>query len=203
MRQKFFLVFCSLFFLVTMPAWGQTNNRDRSINSLLKKSAANKKSKENGTKKKGSKSETLSRSKLEQATSIEYSTDMGSVPEWHDCKITVKKGSVRVRMTKGYGNENKVVLDQTLTLTTTKYQQFIASLGNQAIKKVNPQNRGVGGGSSRIEVRKDSSILFKGDENDDLKVSNGELIDPFLKILPSDIVKKIMTFLDREYKMPS
>jgi hypothetical protein len=129
---------------------------------------------------------------------------MGSVPEWHDCKIIVKKESVKVRMTKGYGSDNKVVLDQTLTLTATKYQQFISSLANQAIKKVKPSEvPSVGGGSSSIKVLKGSSLLFSGDENVDLKMDRGELIDSFLKALPYDVVKKILAFLDLEDKMPS
>ena len=129
---------------------------------------------------------------------------MGSVPEWHDCKIIVKKESVKVRMTKGYGNDNKVVLDQTLTLAASQYQQLINSLANQTIKKVKSSEvLGVGGGSSSIKVQKGSSTLFSGDENVDLEVGRGELIDSFLKILPYDVVKKILNFLDREYKMPS
>ena len=37
---------------------------------------------------------TLSKSTLQKATSIEYSADMGTVPEWHDCKIIVKKNYI-------------------------------------------------------------------------------------------------------------
>lgn len=203
MRQKLVLACCSLFLLAAMPAWGQTNNKSKDLNGLLKVSPANKKAEEKVTKKNGTNSSTLSHSILSQATSIEYSTDMGSVPEWHDCKIIVKKESVKVRMTKGYGSDNKVVLDQTLTLTATKYQQFISSLANQAIKKVKSNEApGVGGGSSSIKVQKGSSLLFSGDENVDLKMGRGELIDSFLKVLPYDVVKKILSFLDREYKMP-
>lgn len=204
MRHKLFLACCSLFLLATMPAWGQTSNKSKSMNDLLKVSHANKKAKEKVTKKNSTNSSTLSLSLLSQATSIEYSTDMGSVPEWHDCKIIVKKESVKVRMTKGYGNDNKVVLDQTLTLAASQYQQLINSLANQTIKKVKSSEvLGVGGGSSSIKVQKGSSTLFSGDENVDLEVGRGELIDSFLKILPYDVVKKILNFLDREYKMPS
>lgn len=141
---------------------------------------------------------TLSKSTLQKATSIEYSADMGTVPEWHDCKIIVKKNSVRVRMTKDYEPDNVVTYDKTFSLSADKYQKFITSLANQSIKKTKPIDRGVGGGSSRIKVCKGSSILFKGDEREDLKIGRGELVDSFLQLLPSDVARKILVFMGRE-----
>ena len=146
---------------------------------------------------------TLSKLTLQKATSIEYSADMGSVPEWHDCKIIVKKNSVRVRMTKDYEPDNVVTYDKTFSLSADKYQKFITSLANQSIKKTKPIDRGVGGGSSRIKVCKGSSTLFKGDEKEDLTVSSGELIDSFLKVIPSDVARKVLVFMGQEYKTAS
>ena len=135
-----------------------------------------------------------------QATSIEYSADMGTVPEWHDCRIIVKKNSVRVRMTQDYEPDNVVVYDKTFSLTSAKYNQFITSLTNQSIRKVKPNEpQGVGGGSSYLKVKKGSSVLLEGEEGYTLKVSRGRLIDSFLKILPSDVAKKVLIHLGRDY----
>ena len=141
-----------------------------------------------------------SNSVFQQATCIEYSADIGMVPEWHDCRVVVKKNSVSVLMTKDYEPNNVVVYDKTFSLTTAKYNQFISSLANQSLRKVTPNDvQGVGGSSSYLKVRKDSSVLLEGEEGYDLKVSRGNLIDSFLKILPSDVAKKVLIHLGREY----
>ena len=141
-----------------------------------------------------------SNSVFQQATCIEYSADIGMVPEWHDCTVVVKKNSVSVLMTKDYEPNNVVVYDKTFSLTTAKYNQFISSLKNQSIRKVKPNEvPGVGGGSSYLKVKKDSSVLLEGEENHDLMVSHGNLIDSFLEILPSDVAQKVLIHLGKNY----
>lgn len=177
-KQILIIVTCLMaFMLTTTTAYGQSDR----LRQMVRKSLGS------------------GKSVFQQATSIVYSADMGSVPEWHDCKIIVKKNSVRVYMTKDYEPDNVVVYDKTFSLTTARYNQFITSLNNQSIRKVKPsESLGVGGGSSYLKVKKGSSILLEGEEGYDLKVSRGKLIDSFLKILPSEVAKKILIHLGYE-----
>lgn len=149
-KQIIIIVTCLMaFMLTTTTAYGQTDR----LRQMVRKSL------ESG------------KSVFQQATSIEYSADMGTVPEWHDCKIIVKKNSVRVVMTKDYEPDNVVVCDKTFSLTTAKYNQFVSSLANQSIRKVKlNEASGVGGGSSNLIVKNGSSVLLEGQEGYDLRV---------------------------------
>ena len=170
------------FILTTTTAYGQTDM----LSQMVRKSLV------------------ASNSVFQKATSIEYSADMGTVPEWHDCKIIVKKYSVRVCMTKDYEPDNVVVYDKTFSLTTAKYNQFVSSLTNQSIRKIKPKGvQGVGGGSSYLKVKKGLSVLLEGEEDYDLKITRGTLIGPFLKVLPADVAKRVLIHLGHEYMIDS
>lgn len=135
---------------------------------------------------------------LQEATAIEYYSDMGTIPQARDCRITVKKDSVKVVMTEGRGMNNVVVSDEISPLTDEQYQLFINMLAALNLEKKDPPEvPGLGGSVSYIEVRKDTEILFSGEERYVLRDTHGALFETFMKILPDDWVKRIHIHLQR------
>ena len=135
---------------------------------------------------------------LQEATAIEYYSDMGTVPQARDCRITVKKDTVKVVMTEGRGMNNVVVSDEISPLTDEQYQLFITMLAALNLEKKDPPEvPGLGGRVSYIEVRKDTEILFSGEERYVLRDTYGALFETFLKILPDDWMKRIHIHLQR------
>lgn len=144
----------------------------------------------------------LSKEMLQQATTFEYFSDMGTVPQARDCRIIVKNDSVRALMTEGRGMNNVVVCDETFSLMDEQHQRFVDMLADQNIEKLDPSEvHSLGGRVSFIVVRKDADILFSGEERYNLKVTHGQLIDSFLKVLPAEMAKNILIHLQLEYKI--
>ena len=140
----------------------------------------------------------LTKSLLQEATAIEYYSDMGTIPQARDCRITVKKDTIKVVMTEGRGMNNVVVSDEISPLTDEQYQLFINMLAALKLEKKDPPEvPGLGGSVSYIEVRKDTEILFSGEERYTLMDNHGALFETFLKILPDDWVKRIHIHLQR------
>ena len=191
MKQRIITSVIAFSLLASIPAWGQTNNNS-SIKKLIKSTAANKNARNNESQMTKNKSSRLSRAILEQATSIVYSDDSGSLPpeyQWHK-KITVTKGEVRLRYTREYGD--KVVYDKQQKISSSQYQQFINDLSNQGIEKIYINNEPKdGGGVTGITVRKNGTVLFDGSMEENLRVSKGRLCDAFYKLLTPDMKKQI------------
>jgi hypothetical protein len=130
----------------------------------------------------------LDESLLQQATSVSYSFDNGTVaPDYrYDCWVTVSKDSVRLSVIAGYGKEEK--MDSIVPLQAGQYEQFIASLVNLSIAKV--PLRGpmpVGGPVYKFWVYGDDSTLFGGEEDYDLHVNNGSISNTFYMLLPPEL----------------
>jgi len=191
MIQRIFASIIALSLLSTMPAWGQTNNNS-SIKKLIKTTTANKNARNSESQTTKNKSSKLSRAILEQATSIVYSDDSGSLPpeyQWQK-KITVTKGEVRLRYTREYGE--KIVYDKRHKISSSQYQQFINDLSNQGIEKIYTNNEPKdGGGVTGITVRKNGTVLFDGSMEENLRVNKGRLCDAFFKLLTPEMKKQI------------
>ena len=140
----------------------------------------------------------LTKNLLQEATVIEYFSDMGTIPQARDCRITVKKDTIKVVMTEGRGMNNVVVCDEISPLTDEQYQLFINMLAALNLEKKDPSEiPGLGGSVSCIEVRQDTEILFSGEERYTLMDTYGALFETFLKILPDEWVKRIHIHLQR------
>jgi len=141
-----------------------------------------------GQKQKVSQVSSLTGSLLQRATSIVFSTDNGTVPPeyQYSCKVTVKKGSVRMTVKTEYGE--KTPYDKTARLTDAQYRRFLNSLGGQSIRKsMAVEDPGHGGSQAILVVYQNSSVLFKGEDGVDLIVGRGTLADSFREVLPSDM----------------
>lgn len=129
----------------------------------------------------------LSSEKLSKATSIIYHSGNGSVaPEYHyDCYIHVLKNSVSVTIYGGYDGDVKY--NESKFISTEEYKQFLNNLLKQDIRKT-PSNGNeylCGAGASDITVKMKQQVIFSGDEDVDLSISKGRLIDSF-ELLLSD-----------------
>lgn len=132
-------------------------------------------------------SQKLDEALLNQATSVSYFFDNGTViPDCrYDCEVTVHKDSVRLRVMSGYGEEQKY--DSIVPLQTGQYEKFITRLVNHSITKVPYLDpKPVGGSTYYLLVRGDS-LFVEGEEGYELQVQNGRLFGTFLTILPPDL----------------
>lgn len=132
----------------------------------------------------------LSSDKLSKATSIIYHSGNGSVaPEYHyDCYIHVNKNSVSVTIYGGY--DGSVKYNESNFISTSDYKQFLNNLVKQDIRKI-PSNGNeylCGAGASDITVKIKQQVLFSGDEDVDLSITKGGLIDSFILLLSDDMV---------------
>ena len=126
---------------------------------------------------------------LQNATSIVYYTDNGTVAP--DCRysmtVVISKDSVRLTVIKGYGN--KAVYDQTAPLTAEQYQQFIQQLAAQSIHNANTEVIPTTGGSvESIRVMDGNSLLFQGSTGKTLTY-DGDLGTTFHDVLPNEIAQ--------------
>ena len=189
MKLRFFTIVIALSFLVAMPAWGQTNNKSSDVDALMKVSSAKKNAR--GGQKQNTNSTSLTRSLLEQSTSVVFSCDNGSVPPQYQYRytITVTKQTVHLLIKKGEGE--KTIYDQRADITSSQYLQFVNKLVRQGIKKIKAKVRGDGGSTSSIRVSKNREVLFYGEEDETLSVIHGHLSDAFHQILPSQMKRQI------------
>ena len=135
----------------------------------------------------------LSSEKLSKATSIIYHSGNGSVaPEYHyDCYIHVYKNSVSVTIYGGY--DGSVKYNESNFISTSDYKQFLNYLQKQGIRKT-PSNGNeylCGAGASDITVKMKQQVLFSGDEDVDLSITKGRLIDSFVLLLSGDMIEAI------------
>ena len=133
---------------------------------------------------------TLSSEKLSKATSIIYHSGNGSVaPEYHyDCYIHVLKNSVSVTVYGGY--DGAVKYNESNFITNADYKKFLNNLLKQGIRKM-PSNGNeylCGAGASDITVKMKQLVIFSGDEDVDLSISKGRLIDSFELLLSDDML---------------
>ncbi len=132
----------------------------------------------------------LSSDKLSKATSIIYHSGNGSVaPEYHyDCYIHVNKNSVSVTIYGGY--DGSVKYNESNFISTSDYKQFLNNLLKQGIRKT-PSNGNeylCGAGASDITVKMKQQVVFSGDEDVDLSIAKGGLIDSFVLLLSDDMI---------------
>lgn len=132
----------------------------------------------------------LSSDKLSKATSIIYHSGNGSVaPEYHyDCYIHVLRNSVSVTIYGGYDGDVKY--NESIAISTPEYKQFLNNLLKQDIRKI-PSNGNeylCGAGASDITIKMKQQVLFSGDEDVDLSITKGELIDSFILLLSDDML---------------
>lgn len=132
----------------------------------------------------------LSSEKLSKATSIIYHSGNGSVaPEYHyDSYIHVLKNSVSVTIYGGY--DGSVKYNESKFISTTDYKKFLNNLLKQDIRKT-PSNGNeylCGAGASDITVKMKQQVIFSGDEDVDLSISKGGLIDSFILLLSDDML---------------
>lgn len=131
---------------------------------------------------------TLTLDKLKKATCITYYSGNGSVaPDYHyDCCIIVTPNEVNVKIYHGY--DGTTVYDESSDLLATDYTKFIKHLANQKIRKIVPEWPMLdGAGTSMLEVKIGNKEIFSGDEQYDVSVGNGNLIDAFLPLLPDEM----------------
>lgn len=168
MKQRLFFTSILLMICAFIPVCAQSNLAQRVRQSLV-----------------------LSKATLQNATSIVYLSNNGSVPPdyRHDCKITVSKESVRLTITRGYDDEGRTLFDKTARLSADKYQKFINSLANQSISKTNRGEPMQGASFSCIRVCQGTSVLFEGEEGMNLKLVRGTLEDSFLMVLTPEMKK--------------
>ena len=145
-------------------------------------------------------SQKLDEALLNQATSVSYFFDNGTViPDCrYDCEVTVHKDSVRLRVMSGYGEAQKY--DSIVPLQDGQYEKFITRLVNHSITKVPYLDpKPVGGSTYYLLVRGDS-LFVEGEEGYEMQVQNGRLFGTFLTILPpelQDIMKAPEQLLER------
>ena len=135
----------------------------------------------------------LSSEKLSKATSIIYHSGNGSVaPEYHyDCYIHVLKNSVSVTIYGGY--DGSVKYNDSKFISTADYKQFLNNLLKQDIRKT-PSNGNeylCGAGASDITVKMKQQVIFSGDEDVDLSITKGGLIDSFELLLSDDMLRAV------------
>lgn len=135
----------------------------------------------------------LSSEKLSKATSIIYHSGNGSVaPEYHyDCYIHVLKNSVSVTIYGGY--DGSVKYNDSKFISTADYKQFLNNLLKQDIRKT-PSNGNeylCGAGASDITVKVKQQVIFSGDEDVDLSITKGGLIDSFELLLSDDMLRAV------------
>ena len=135
----------------------------------------------------------LSSEKLSKATSIIYHSGNGSVaPEYHyDCYVHVLKNSVSVTIYGGY--DGSVKYNESKFISTADYKQFLNNLLKQDIRKT-PSNGNeylCGAGVSDITVKVKQQVIFSGDEDVDLSITKGGLIDSFELLLSDDMLRAV------------
>lgn len=132
----------------------------------------------------------LSSDKLEKATMITYHCGNGTVaPEYHyDCYTIVTKNNVNVKNTQGYNGDVKY--NESIAISTPEYKQFLNNLLKQDIRKI-PSNGNeylCGAGASDITIKMKQQVLFSGDEDVNLSITKGGLIDSFVLLLSGDML---------------
>ena len=135
----------------------------------------------------------LSAEKLSKATSIIYHSGNGSVaPEYHyDCYIHVFKNSVSITIYGGY--DGSVKYNESKLISTEDYKKFLNNLLKQGIRKT-PSNGNeflCGAGASDITVKMKQQVIFSGDEDVDLYIAKGGLIDSFELLLSDDMLRAV------------
>lgn len=135
----------------------------------------------------------LTMDQLLKASEIIYHSDNGSLPpDYHyDCFIKVRKNNVNVIIYGGYNGNVKY--NEVRTISSSEYRHFIHSLAKQDIYKVS-SNQNVpncGTSSESLTIKTKNQIIFAGDEDIDLSVTNGELIDSFWKLLSSSMKQAV------------
>lgn len=136
----------------------------------------------------------LSSDKLAKATMIVYHSGNGSVaPEYHyDCYVNVVKNNVNVIVYGGY--EGTVRYNKNHTISDAAYKQFLNSLLKQDIRKT-PSNDNdfmmSGAGSSDITVKVKQQVIFEGEEDMDVSIAKGRLVDSFMALLPDDMKRVV------------
>ena len=135
----------------------------------------------------------LSSQMLSKATSIIYHSGNGSVaPEYHyDCYIQVLKNSVSVTIYGGY--DGAVKYNDSNFISASDYKQFLNRLLKQGIRNT-PSNGNeylCGAGASDITVKMKQQVLFSGDEDIDLSITNGRLRDSFELLLSNDMLNAV------------
>ena len=135
----------------------------------------------------------LSSEKLSKATSIIYHSGNGSVaPEYHyDCYIHVLIKSVSVTIYRGY--DGNVKYNESKFISTEDYKKFLNNLLKQDIRKT-PSNGNeylCGAGASDITVKMKQQVVFSGDEDVNLSIAKGGLIDSFELLLSDDMLRAV------------
>ncbi len=132
--------------------------------------------------KKNKKEESLTMQLLKSATQFKYGVNNWSVaPEFHyQGYIIVTPTSVMLNIY----NMSSLCFTETEYLTTSQYASFLNRLYGLRIK-TNPDEPLMlcGGGVYTILIQKNSSILFKGIEDEDIVTTKGRLCDAFLPLL--------------------
>lgn len=135
----------------------------------------------------------LSSEMLSKATSIIYHSGNGSVaPEYHyDCYIHVLKNSVSVTIYGGY--DGAIMYNESSSISTSDYKKFLNNLLKQGIRKT-PSNGNeylCGAGASDITIKMKQQVLFSGDEDIDLSITNGSLRDSFELLLSNAMLNAV------------
>ena len=141
---------------------------------------------------KTSKGKLLTRDILNQATTIVFTEDNGSVPPEYEYQynIEVSKDAVRFVLYREYMERKPY--DKKMRISNSHYQQFINKLSGQGIRvRITSEMPEVGGGHSRIIVKKQGNVLFEGDEESGLTVSKGRLKDAFMLLLNANMKREL------------
>lgn len=136
----------------------------------------------------GCKGQALTKNMLQEATSVEFYTDNGTLPpdyQW-GMTVTVTRDKVRLRITRGYGE--RVGYDKTMALTADNYSKLTAGLAAMNIRKKRADNNPTSGGSTRmITVKRGSEVLFQGSEDYNMTCERGDLFSVFHDILGTEM----------------
>lgn len=135
----------------------------------------------------------LSKEKLDDARSINYSFGNGSLPIPWDCAISVTKTEIKVTF------HNISLNDVSVPISVSEYLQLLIELGKLEVSKVSFQYGEIASGSDYhwLSVKKDDEILFESDI-EDLTISVTDIEEVFFSLLPDDI-KELVWNIDDYY----
>lgn len=132
--------------------------------------------------KKNQKKELLPMQTLKSATEIIYGFSNGSVaPEFqYYGEIIVTPNNVTIKII----NQSRLCYTRGSTITSSQYSDFLTRLYSLGIKKNTEDYIPMcGGGVYELTLKKGSTTIFEGSEDEGIVTSKGRLSDPFLPLL--------------------
>lgn len=169
--------------------------------------------------------DTLTKDKLEEATSFVFSCDFDGDPYNYHLKCVFGNNEVKAEVTIYFGVDfvEQYVFDSPIRID--EYNNFLRNLETQNIRNVTKKNNGIEGildefsvdlsspfiildgrQTSSLYVKKGEELLFNGIVSKNLSIAKGQLEDSFIDFLPQYMKEAILNpekFLnDRKLSIP-